>query len=741
MDAFMKRKFISDQSHVAQQSRREKLRVQHQHRSPSRAGGDRVDDYTSSLEVVQPVFSRDLNQVGDNEINADVNLMYHPTRISSEQACSFAGNSTNLVLSGVDGSLRPRRENYMENCGVWKSVGGSRENASVGVATDLSAFEMRAKLSTTGQLQSQFQYGEVSFDPQSDYRNALSDEVTTAVAELQSVGGSTCDYWGSYGGNHEHVRIVPYGGYQLDGEPLPNGSTWNGEMSSLHSRIDQMVVDSHSQGLSLSLCSNPATTMVAGSQYGDARIPQSIPLRTIANISYEENAKAVGRTNFIRTANVGQGDSLQDQVGPSSSYHRQSGPLGPFTGYATILKSSKFLKPAQQLLNEYCGVIGMLASSSTLAVSERNTGETGELATAGISIESEVESTNAGDTSGLSRSAHQDSHEIINGATSSLGPGESHRPDYQLKKAKLLYMLDEVTRRYRQYYHQMQMVVSAFESVAGLAAATPYVSSALKTVSRHFNHLKHAISDQLWRIKTFLGENFSSPPSGIRNNKGGDLNAKRLKLNEHYCFQRHSYGGSNMGLLEPQQHIWRPQRGLPERAVSVLKAWLFEHFLHPYPTDTDKHLLATQTGLTRSQVSNWFINARVRLWKPMVEEIHMLETKGLAERDSNAVKDDNRSANVDEPHPKADQSLHKMAENSMACVSLECSGMDEGMTSISRYHQTAHGHEISGIGSVSLTLGLRQSAGNHQQQSVYFHQQQDRMRRHLEGHTVHEYAG
>lgn len=27
------------------------------------------------------------------------------------------------------------------------------------------------------------------------------------------------------------------------------------------------------------------------------------------------------------------------------------------------------------------------------------------------------------------------------------------------------------------------------------------------------------------------------------------------------------------------------------------------------------------------QVSNWFINARVRLWKPMVEEIHALETR------------------------------------------------------------------------------------------------------------------
>ncbi|CAI9785833.1 unnamed protein product [Fraxinus pennsylvanica] len=38
-------------------------------------------------------------------------------------------------------------------------------------------------------------------------------------------------------------------------------------------------------------------------------------------------------------------------------------------------------------------------------------------------------------------------------------------------------------------------------------------------------------------------------------------------------------------------------------------------------------MLAKQTGLTRSQVSNWFINARVRLWKPMVEEMYLEEMK------------------------------------------------------------------------------------------------------------------
>ncbi|GAU36968.1 hypothetical protein TSUD_57460 [Trifolium subterraneum] len=73
-------------------------------------------------------------------------------------------------------------------------------------------------------------------------------------------------------------------------------------------------------------------------------------------------------------------------------------------------------------------------------------------------------------------------------------------------------------------------------------------------------------------------------------------------------FQKNKSGGnSNVDFVEPQQqHVWRPQRGLPERSVAILKAWLFEHFLHPYPTDTDKHMLASQTGLSRNQVGVYF---------------------------------------------------------------------------------------------------------------------------------------
>eukprot|EP00803_Ostreobium_quekettii_P001556 evm.model.scf_55.4 EVM.evm.TU.scf_55.4 scf_55:100049-105805(+) len=53
----------------------------------------------------------------------------------------------------------------------------------------------------------------------------------------------------------------------------------------------------------------------------------------------------------------------------------------------------------------------------------------------------------------------------------------------------------------------------------------------------------------------------------------------------------------------------------------VLKEWLFQRFDKPYPTDQDKKLLAAVTGMTKTQVSNWFINARVRIWQPLVMEL------------------------------------------------------------------------------------------------------------------------
>lgn len=131
----------------------------------------------------------------------------------------------------------------------------------------------------------------------------------------------------------------------------------------------------------------------------------------------------------------------------------------------------------------------------------------------------------------------------------------------------------QVDRRYNHYCEQMQMVVNSFDLVMGFGAAVPYTALAQKAMSRHFRCLKDAISAQLKHSCELLGEKDGAGSSGITKGE-----TPRLKMLEQSLRQQRAF--HQMGMME--QEAWRPQRGLPERSVNILRAWLFEHFLHPY---------------------------------------------------------------------------------------------------------------------------------------------------------------
>ena len=64
-----------------------------------------------------------------------------------------------------------------------------------------------------------------------------------------------------------------------------------------------------------------------------------------------------------------------------------------------------------------------------------------------------------------------------------------------------------------------------------------------------------------------------------------------------------------------------------------LRDFLVDRFDHPYPTDREREQLAKRTGMTRTQVGNWFINARVRIWRPMILRLgEQIEREGAAAR-------------------------------------------------------------------------------------------------------------
>ncbi|CAH9135037.1 unnamed protein product [Cuscuta epithymum] len=228
-----------------------------------------------------------------------------------------------------------------------------------------------------------------------------------------------------------------------------------------------------------------------------------------------------------------------------------------------------------------------------------------------------------------------------------------------MKKAKLVNMLDEVEQRYRQYHEQMQVVISWFEQAAGAGSCRTYTALALQTISKQFRCLKDAILGQIRAAGKSLGEvevggGGSSPSSSSPSSR---LKFVDRQLRQHRALQQ-------LGMIQHNSNgaAWRPQRGLPERSVSVLRAWLFEHFLHPYPKDSDKIMLAKQTGLTRNQVSNWFINARVRLWKPMVEEMYLEETKEQ-EQSQNALE--NQTGKGSEPNKDSSECSDHQEKSSL----------------------------------------------------------------------------
>ncbi|KAE9577739.1 hypothetical protein CGMCC3_g6194 [Colletotrichum fructicola] len=47
-------------------------------------------------------------------------------------------------------------------------------------------------------------------------------------------------------------------------------------------------------------------------------------------------------------------------------------------------------------------------------------------------------------------------------------------------------------------------------------------------------------------------------------------------------------------------------------STRILRQWLSSHTHHPYPNDEEKKILQHQTGLSKTQITNWLINARRR---------------------------------------------------------------------------------------------------------------------------------
>eukprot|EP00250_Pteridium_aquilinum_P021345 c25095_g2_i1 orf=299-2908(+) len=361
-------------------------------------------------------------------------------------------------------------------------------------------------------------------------------------------------------------------------------------------------------------------------------------------------------------------------------------------GSGGVLRSSKYLKAAQQLLKEVSNVI-------------------------------KPHSTRAPERSTSSHSAEDRPGDAPPVPKQQLTAEE--RCNLQMRKSQLIGMVEELDRKYQQYREQMQLVVTSYESATGMGAAAPYTAVARRTVSMKFRALRNTIAEHIQAACRSLGEDISSVPIL---NKGETPRLRILDQRMH-----HLRTLQQVGMLPHQHQAWRPQRGLPERSVAVLRAWLFEHFLHPYPKDSEKLMLARLTGLTRNQVANWFINARVRLWKPMVEQMYTEEWKEAESQDEAPAAQDEGRSNTTYTSSRGNSTVMTQAMH----VEHASDGY-EGCPKPHHYQNLVHGDSNSACtlhpsmmtkDGVSLTLALPQSssvelAQNTYNSNHYYHVQQ-----------------
>ncbi len=96
--------------------------------------------------------------------------------------------------------------------------------------------------------------------------------------------------------------------------------------------------------------------------------------------------------------------------------------------------------------------------------------------------------------------------------------------------------------------------------------------------------------------------------------KGSHLNAKIQQMKETV---KRKYGAKVPELVEVCAKKQR-RVNLPRSGVEVMEQWFGRHWDSPYPSEEEKRALAAQANLKEDQVSNWFVNARKRNWRPLV---------------------------------------------------------------------------------------------------------------------------
>jgi len=131
----------------------------------------------------------------------------------------------------------------------------------------------------------------------------------------------------------------------------------------------------------------------------------------------------------------------------------------------------------------------------------------------------------------------------------------------------------------------------------------------------------HNASDGLWMSPGY----FPEPAEGsladmlLASPSGQTTPSTPCEANDQFVFKHGTQAASDIfssaaGIASPTELTAPPKIGgrFSKDVVRTLKNWLAVHKYHPYPSEEEMSLLLNHTGLNKTQVLNWFANARRR---------------------------------------------------------------------------------------------------------------------------------
>ncbi|XP_039017459.1 uncharacterized protein LOC120148390 [Hibiscus syriacus] len=448
-------KFRPETSHVAQQSLRDKMRVQqgsnpvqHLDNFPNSLNPDLV--HVRSVRSDHLLYDPDVFPSGFFHVPSSSNVL-PPLRDAVLHQQLQTAQEHRQILAESPSFSSMSRPNLSKFSTSSKVYGDSLHNfdGMVGYARGSTGRESNQDPRFVGEVMSnnarssnisaatQYlmpNYGNLHFASPSIYQNTPQDVVTSATIGTQELEDASRENQNISKANRG--SRMDYCGNQANPLQFGDAGAWMNKPLVEHSQ--QWCGELATQGLSLSLSSNLPSKIcgVDAVQFTEDRCGYDGFHSRRGELKEFKDSKSSNSGNFCSMQNPSStgkanGKSIQDAGGASSNYvHRQTIPLGPFTGYATILNNSSFLKPARELLDEICHF------TKPFNTSDRISGDVDASGSADASTAVETEAgTRKGNNTGASSSTFYCSN-------------ESCRTEYQQKKAKLVYMQEEVGNRF-----------------------------------------------------------------------------------------------------------------------------------------------------------------------------------------------------------------------------------------------------------------------------------------------------